>query len=62
MGNQHKEHKEHEWIVICFCQFITNKTKLCPLNKSSSIIAEKLGCQNCVIVHIGNVNHDMALK
>jgi hypothetical protein len=44
MGNQHNEHKEHEWIVICFCQFITNKTKLYPLNKSPSIIVEKLGC------------------
>jgi Zn-finger protein len=45
-----------------FGQFITNKTNLYPLNKSSNIIVEKLGCQNCVIVHIGNVNHDMALN
>jgi hypothetical protein len=28
MGNQHNEHKEHDWIVICFCQFIANRTKL----------------------------------
>jgi len=44
MGNQHNKHKEHEWNVICFCQFITNKTKLYPLNKSPSIIVDKLGC------------------
>lgn len=54
-GNQHKEHKEHEWIVICFCQFLTNRKNLYTLNKSFSIIVEKLGCQNCVIVHTGNV-------
>ncbi len=42
--------------------FLSIYNKLYTLNKSFIIIVEKLGCQNCVIVHIGNVNHDMALN